>query len=225
MIHLVLVFGAVLAPGVPAGVDHVMLGIRDLEEGIRLFEERTGVRPVAGGNHPGRSTRNALVSLGPRFYVEIIAPQASAKRDAPDAAGLFGLTTLTPLGWAVGVSDVEGARLRLIAAGFEVSPGRPGSRAKPDGSTLEWITFGVTRPQLPGVPFFIRWGDRVTHPSQDSPSGCRMKALSITSPAAGEVRRVLSTLAVVEVPVEQGDHGGLALTLACPRGAVRFSTP
>jgi len=226
MIDLVVpVLGVVLATSAPARVDHLMLGIRDLEEGIRIFEQQTGVRPAVGGDHPGRGTRNALVSLGPRLYVEIIAPQMSANRDAADVAGLVDLAALTPLGWALAVQDVAGARQRLVAAGFEVSPGRPGSRRKPDGSTLEWTTFGLTRPQLPGVPFFIRWGDGVTHPSQDSPAGCRLLALSVTTPAAGDLLKVLSTVGVVDVPAKQGDHAGLAITLTCPRGTVRFASP
>jgi hypothetical protein len=208
-----------------ARADHVMLGIRDLALGMRLFEEKTGVRPVVGGDHPGRGTRNALVSLGPGLYVEIIAPQAAPSPEASQAAGLSALSDLTPLGWAVAVSDVESARQRLIAAGFEVSPGQPGARAKPDGATLQWTTFGLTRPQIPGVPFFIHWGDRVTHPAQDSPSGCRLDALSITSPAPADVLRVLSAVGVADVPVRAAERGGLALTLACPRGTVRFGSP
>lgn len=55
--------------------DHLILGIRDLDEGIRLFYEQTGVRPVVGGAHPGRGTQNALASLGAGVYVEIVARQ------------------------------------------------------------------------------------------------------------------------------------------------------
>jgi catechol 2,3-dioxygenase-like lactoylglutathione lyase family enzyme len=110
-------------PARAAHVDHLILGTRDLDEGIRRFEGRTGVRPTVGGEHPGRGTRNALVSLGP------------------------GLTDLTPFGWAVFVPDVEVARRKLTDAGFGLSAIKPGSRTRPDGVRLEWKTFTLRCPK------------------------------------------------------------------------------
>lgn len=143
---------------------------------------------------------------------------------APDpVSGLRGLSRLTPIGWAVSVPQVEDARQGLAKAGFEVSPARPGSRTRPDGSALEWQTFGVTQPQIAGVPFFIRWSDAAIHPAQDSPPGCRLERLGIVSPGPDDVGRVLRTVGV-DVPVERGPAGGLSFTLQCPKGTVRFSS-
>jgi hypothetical protein len=203
-----------------AHVDHLILGVRDLDEGIRRFEERTGVRPTVGGEHPGRGTRNALVSLGPSLYVEIMAPQVNAP-DSGIVAELRQRADLSPFGWAVFVPDVEAARQRLVAAGLGLSEVFPGSRARPDGRLLEWKTFEVEKPAIAGMPFFIRWGDGTTHPSQDSPGGCRLESLRVVTPDAAALRRALGALHL-DVTAQAGARAGLDIALRCPKGLVEL---
>jgi catechol 2,3-dioxygenase-like lactoylglutathione lyase family enzyme len=205
---------------VEAHVDHLVLGVRDLDEGIRLFEERTGVRPKVGGEHPGRGTRNALVSLGASLYIEILAPQVNAP-DSGRVAWLRQQSDLTPFGWAVFVRDVEAARQRLGEAGFELSEVVPGSRARPDGTLLEWKAFDIAKPEIPMIPFFIRWGDGTTHPSQDSPSGCLLERLRVVTTDVDGLRRVLAALAV-DVTTEKGLKPDLNIVLRCPKGTVEL---
>lgn len=216
--------GAHAAPPEPraaeAHVDHLILGARDLDEGIRRFEERTGVRPKVGGEHPGRGTRNALVSLGPYLYIEILAPQVNAP-DSGMVAELRQRADLTPFGWAVFVRDMEAARKRLGDAGFGLSEIMPGSRARPDGTLLEWKTFEVVKPEVPGIPFFIRWGDGTTHPSQDSPSGCRLERLRVVTPDVDGLRRVFAAT-LLDVTAEKGRTPGLDIVLRCPKGTVEL---
>src|SRR4051812_5221383 len=87
-----------------AEIDHLVVAIRSLREGIAEFERLTGVKPAIGGKHPGRGTENALVSLGGGKYLEIIAPQEGARLSAMDE-GMRGLDRLRIIGWAVSVSD------------------------------------------------------------------------------------------------------------------------
>src|ERR1700759_844109 len=55
-------------------IDHLVLGIDDLQRGIPGPERQPGVRTGFGAPPPGRGTQNALMSRGGRLYLEIVAP-------------------------------------------------------------------------------------------------------------------------------------------------------
>lgn len=144
-----------------ASLDHLILGVSDLARGIEYVEQRTGVRAALGGVHPGRGTRNALLSLGPQCYLEILAPDPNQQtltwfRSLPE------LTEPRLVGWMVHpaqidvgtaapgrlgatesrlVSDqgtLETLAERLCQAGIPFEGPRESSRQRPDGRTLRW---------------------------------------------------------------------------------------
>ncbi len=210
-----------VAGGPDIGIDHLILGIGDLERGIEQFERLTGVRPVFGGVHPGRGTQNALVSLGEGQYVEILAPDPRQAVDAPVLQGLRTLESLTPVGWAAAAQDLEGVQARLTAAAIQTTPIRPGSRARPDGTLLEWSTLSLAASESVTLPFFIRWADMGVHPSRTTPAGCTLASLRLEDPAPERVRAVLGSLPR-GVLVEARAEPGLSFILDCPRGRVTF---
>ena len=205
-----------------AGIDHILIGVPNLEDGIRAFESATGVAAVRGGRHPSRGTENALVSLGHGAYIEIIAPQPNAEPNE-FVTQLRALHAPAVMGWAVHVVDAGEAAKRLATAGFTPSKPQPGSRVTPQGATLEWTTFGVEKPQIATAPFFIQWG-ATTHPSLTSPGGCAMTAFQISDPAAADLLRLLGTLGV-KVYVRKAAQPNMHLTIRCGRREASFGSP
>lgn len=208
-------------PAPNVGIDHIILGVADLDKGIAELERRTGVRAAYGGAHPGRGTRNALISLGPYIYLEILAPDPAQAVGGPDLDALRTLSALKPVGWAVNTDDAEALRRRLESKGLRLSPLVPGSRARPDGTLLEWATFVVTEPEHEYAPFFIRWADMSRHPARTSPAGCAFKSLAIDAADPAPLESILAPLKL-KVRVGQAYAPQMALTLSCPRGEVAF---
>jgi len=199
-------------------IDHVIVGVSDLDEGIAELGRLTGVQPIVGGEHPGRGTRNALLALGPRVYLELLAPQAGAELEEA-AAPLRDLEKPTPLGWAVSTRDPAATARLLEAEGFRSSDPTPGSRRKPDGSELQWVTLALTEPAIDGAPFFIRWGEKSPQPATTSPQGCTLAGLRLVDPDATVLRRLVDVLGL-GVEVASGPRFAARLVLDCPAGQV-----
>jgi hypothetical protein len=203
-------------------IDHVIVAVGDLETGMDAFEELTGVRPILGGEHPGRGTRNALVSLGPLVYLELLAPQDGVET-VEDAPGLADLTELTPCGWGASTTDLEATLGLLGTEGYGTSDLASGSRATPDGGLLEWRTGMVEEPAILGAPFFIEWGVDSPHPATTSPGGCELEAMKVMTPNDQDLRTFVQILELpVEVEAAAGSAEEYRLILRCPAGTVTF---
>jgi hypothetical protein len=203
-------------------VDHVIVGVSNLEAGIRDFEQLTGVRAAPGGAHPGQGTRNALLSLGEGVYLELYAPNPDEPIVSPAVAELQALTRLAPMGWAVSTTDVDGLRSFYQRRGLPLSVPEPGSRLRPDGTLLRWVTFGVETIDHPLAPFFIRWEQQALHPSRTSPSGCRLLSISLRDPAPASLAAAARPLRL-PIRVGRGLDKRLEVRLACPRGTITLS--
>jgi hypothetical protein len=201
-----------------AQLDHVVVGIRALDEGIAAFERLTGVTAVKGGQHPDRGTENALVSLGTGRYLELIGPRQDAA-PTPDLDVMRSLDGLTVIDWAVGVNDLDAARQAVAGTGITIGPGTPGSRVLPSGATLKWSTAAVAAPQIATAPFFIRWEPSTPHPSTTSPQGCTLTSMEIYDPAATGLSRALNALRVSGITVRRGD-ARIRVNLKCGEKSV-----
>jgi hypothetical protein len=205
-----------------ARIDHLVYATIDLEESILDLESRLGVRAMHGGQHPGRGTRNALIGLSDRSYVELVGPDpAQAETAAPIWFGIGRLDAPCLVTWAVAHHDLCSLAARAQAQGVRLGPVASGSRQRADGSQLRWRFTDPANVVAGGlVPFFIDWGDS-PHPAASAPRGPALESLRAEHPDPMRVRQALAAVGV-EMPVEQGSGPALIATLRTASGLVEL---
>jgi Glyoxalase-like domain len=152
-------------------LDHLILGCRDLDEGIDYLEMLSGYRAAPGGSHPGRGTRNALLKLDRQIYLEILAPDPQQEhltwhQELPN------LTEPTLVGWAMRHTNLTTLANVLLIRGIACDGPLAGSRTRPDGQTYRWQTLKLADDRKGNLPFFIDWAEDSPHPASDAPGGC-----------------------------------------------------
>jgi hypothetical protein len=202
-------------------VDHLVLGVADLDQGMTWIEKVTGVRAVIGGTHPGAGTRNALLSFGNKQYLEILAPDPAQDQKAGRFGDLRQLAAPRLLTWAAATKEIDAVARAARAAGYEIDGPRDGSRARPDGKLLRWKSMSIKN-ELGGViPFFIEWAADVVHPSDDSPQGCKLTSLEIEHQEPQKVSEMLKKLGI-EARVGRFTEARLKAVIASPKGKVEL---
>ncbi len=230
-IFLALTGSAIVAPAfswaagrdeVPSLLDHILLGCNDLDRGIAFVEQHVGVRAAFGGVHPGRGTQNALLSLGERRYLEIIAPDPK-QTNVRQFAVIKELSTPRLVGWAVHPGDIDAFGQKLRDAGVAVEQPRPGSRARPNGRVLHWKSLGLADDRHGLLPFFIEWSADSLHPSADAPAGCRLERFVVAGPDLDDLTNIFQRLGI-DAPVERGDKLQLRARITGPKGLLELSS-
>ena len=203
-------------------LDHLLIGAPTLESGIAWLEDRTGVRATPGGSHPGLGTWNALASLGPRQYIEIIAPDPGQPGvDTFYVPGLRELATPRVVTWAAKGVDLVSQFAATLPEDMVCEPARPGSRVRPEGTRLSW-TLAFPRHRRHGdfdgtLPFLIDWESFEYHPGRSTPPGLTLRHISLQHPESERLNRALAFLGI-ESAASPASTAGISVELDTPRG-------
>jgi hypothetical protein len=180
--------------------DHLVVVAGDLRAGCDWIEERLGVRPQPGGKHVAMGTHNALLSLGPRFYLEVIAADPDGVR--PERPRWFDLDEPRMRAalaegphlahWVARTRDID----RAAASVPDLGPPTPMARG--DFTWRITIPADGHRPGRGLVPTLIEWPD-ARHPTDGLPdSHLRMIAVAGEHPDPAMVRAELAALGLSE---------------------------
>lgn len=180
-------------------LDHIIWACRDLDAGSRRFEALTGVRPHYGGVHASGVTHNALVALGGRCYLEILAPvRAPAPNDdawtriaraAQEPRLLtYCMRSRRPLSELASMAQAKGFQNAVVASN---------GRTTPEGIRLGWQWLAPTSEEFAlAFPFFIDWLDS-PHPAESANtaqphSTVQLQLFAVGHPDSAGLQRTLA---------------------------------
>jgi hypothetical protein len=201
-------------------LDHLVYATPDLDASLEDLTARVGVAPVAGGSHPGRGTRNALLRLGPSSYLEIIA--IDPDQPAPAAPRAFRIDTLREprlVAWAATTENVSLAVEAAARRGIVIGAPAAGSRRRPDGVELAWRFSDPAVLAGDGLaPFLIDWGQS-PHPAASLPDGAVLVGLRAEHPQPDAIRTMLQQLGLA-LPVSAAPAPALVATIRGLKGLI-----
>ena len=171
-------------------IDHLVVTANTLENGVAYVQQKLGVTMQPGGKHIRMGTHNALLRLGERVYLEVIAADPTVS--APDRPRWFQLDELHPEStprlatWVVRTTDI-----RTTVSALDPSPGCIERMARGD---LNWQ---ITIPQdgrlvCDGVmPSLIEW-EGGSHPAEFlKDCGVTLKQLTAHHSRAADIQEQL----------------------------------
>lgn len=198
-------------------IDHLVYAAPSLPAAITDVAERFGVRAQAGGRHVGLGTHNALLALGPRTYLEIIAPDP--EQPEPSMPRPFGLDRVSQgrlAGWALACDDIDAAVAAARSHGYDPGDAIDGRRVGPSGTALRWrMTSSRTSGSL--VPFLISWGD-TEHPARSAPRGLTLEACYVEHPEPASLAPLLTAVGA-DVQIKPAAAAALVARLGGPNGS------
>ena len=173
-------------------LDHVLIAVADLDAAARQVEARFGLASVEGGRHQGLGTANRIVPLG-ETYLELVAVVDDAEAEASGfGSWVAGGDLPRLLGWCVRTDDLDEVADRL---GLTIADG---SRARPDGTVLNWRMAGLElSAEEPSLPFFIEWGADTPYPGEALAQSATIDELRLQ----GDPRRVARWVGDADVPI------------------------
>ncbi len=204
--------------------DHLVLACATLAQGIEYVADLTGVAPRMGGKHAAMGTHNALLRLGHRLYLEIIAIDPDAPHPGRprwfdlDDAGMQAAIGERPciIHWV--------ARTDALPAAMARAAIDPGFLHSMERGAFRWritIPDDGSRPGAGLVPTLIQW-DVAEHPADGlPPSGLELAQFAGGHPDPDLIRAALASLRIADLlPVTFAREPRLAALLRTPRGLV-----
>jgi len=136
------------------GIDHIIIGVRNLEQAATQFSQKLGLAVSGGGIHPTGGTANRIIVIGDT-YLELIAIHnpTEAQQSMLDRLAIHE----GYLNFVLASNDIEADSNAMINRGVTILGPTRGSLRAADGRTRGWSRINIERPDLAQrYPFIIQ---------------------------------------------------------------------
>jgi len=189
---------------------------------METFEKKTGIKPVFGGYHSLQGTKNALVQLDEKCYLEFLAiDDSNLSITPPRWMGVDLLTKDRVTRIALKSENLQKDYTVLQQYKQEIGPITGGSRKTASGNLLKWeMIMPLATPEVSLVPFFVDWSGTESHPSSMLPvSNCRVNKISCSHPQSEDITTLYEALSF-EIETTKASAVNIELTLSTPKGKI-----
>ena len=205
-------------------VDHIVFCVADLDEAIDHIKSLLGIRPVFGGYHKNKGTKNALLNLGNKCYLELLAiddTNTDFKGDRWMGIDMLDGPKITR--WSLKSNDLEKDSDILSQKSQNLSQIIEGSRETSSGKLLSWSMIAPYHsPEIEVLPFMTDWSKSDIHPADSLEEGCKLNKVYLFHPKPEEVMPFLSQLGV-DIVVKEGDEMKIEIEIMSPNGVTFLS--
>jgi len=204
-------------------IDHIVYCVPDLEEGVNYISNLFGVKPVIGGAHLTKGTKNALLNLGNKCYLEILA----IDHDNVDFKGLrwMGIDLIREpkiTRWSLKSNTLKSDSKILSLHSPELGIIDSGSRKTMDGLLLSWeMILPASAPEVELLPFMTDWSESEMHPTDKLEQGCVFNSIELYHLNPKIVQSMLYDLRVKNI-VQSDSEVTIAVNIQSPKGMVRL---
>src|SRR5258708_32140022 len=179
-------------------IDHIIIGVNDLERGTGIFGQRLGMAVSGGGIHPSGGTANRIIVTGDT-YLELITVRAPAEAEQSLLERLAKGEGF--LNFVLASNDIEADSRAMTRRGISSIGPTAGELRAANGRMRGWSRTNIERPDLAQhYPFIIQ------HDSRGEERRFRLAGWSTPPEHPLGVKKVLSaTIAVADLG--EAPHG------------------
>ena len=205
-------------------LDHIVYVVPDLEKACNQLELLLGIRPVFGGHHLTKGTKNALLNLGNGCYLELLAIDKKNKKiKAPRWMGVDVCKEARITRWAIKSTRLKTDSKILQKYDSKMGHIDGGQRKTQDSNLLKWkMILPLAKPAIEVLPFMVDWGKSSVHPTNQLEEACQLVGLKAYHPDPKSIQATLNALDVGCV-VQQSPVARLIISIDSPRGLVELS--